>query len=98
MARMVQLKSLCFRTVGEATAYYKEMLNRYPLGAELSAVDAAHLYELLERHPEAADKIGRGVAAIYVAGSPDHATRCFWIRRVDGTRIDFSYKAALRRT
>lgn len=49
----------------------------------------------LAKHAESADKIGCGVAHIYI----DHALygqRCFYIERMDGTKIDFSIHKCFR--
>lgn len=56
--------------------------------------DATHVYWLLERHPEVADKIGVGVKEFSTRNAMFN-TRCFEIRRTDGTTTDFSFKPCL---
>lgn len=46
------------------------------------------------RHPEAVEKIGPGIAEIVVRPAA-YGTRCLWIRRLDGSEVDFSYLTAL---
>lgn len=45
---------------------------------------------LLERHPEAREKIGLGVAELFT-GPDAYGGRCFFVRRVDGSETDFSF-------
>lgn len=60
------------------------------------------LRELLDLHPDAAEKIGAGVDFFYVGKTSDgdkfnvrpDATG-IWIQRVDGSQVDFSYRTAV---
>ncbi|MBK5509776.1 DCL family protein [Pseudomonas sp. TH15] len=85
-AKPVVLPSRTFATQGEATAFFKAMLARYGDGEFLNSDDEDILYELLQRHPEADEKIGAGVQAFYRQRSPDHPTSCFHVLRVDGKK------------
>lgn len=71
-AKPVGLPSKTFAKQGEATAFFKAMLARYADGEFLNSVDEDILYELLQRHPEADQKIGVGVQAFFRNKSPDH--------------------------
>lgn len=93
--QQVNLPSKTFKSKSDATAYFKEMLNRYNDGDELNSDDDTILFELLQRHPEADDKIGVGVKRFYRAKSPIHPTSCFHIERYDGTTTDFSYPSCI---
>jgi hypothetical protein len=75
--------------------YFKEMLNRYRDGEEISQDDDVILFELLQRHPEADEKIGEGVKCFYRSKSIIHPTSCFHIVRTDGTCTDFSYVSCI---
>jgi len=79
-----------------ATAEIRRILNGSTPGVPLAGDDAALVSLLLTagKHPEAAAKIGSGIAELIV-GETSIGTRCFWIRRVDGTTVDFSYRACL---
>ena len=53
------------------------------------------LRRLLECHPEAGEKIGCGILYFFV-GKAAYGTKCFFIRRLDGTTTDFSYITATK--
>ena len=93
-ARKISLTTRSFNKAGDATAFFKDMLNRYQIGDRVSAADAVDLSALLERHDERVEKVGRGIAGFEVNIPPDDvpqfSKRCFWIVRHDGTKIDFS--------
>ena len=94
-ARRISLTTRSFDKAGDATAFFKEMLNRYAIGNRVSDADALDLSALLDRHDERDEKIGKGIAYFEVnvppADAPQFSQRCFWIVRGDGSRIDFSY-------
>lgn len=90
MAISVQIGSFQFRTKKAAKDFFKEMLARYADGDEISEEDSAHLDKLLERHPEAAQKIGCGIKRFYRQRT-EKGTSCFWLERTDGTHTEFSY-------
>ena len=98
-ARRISLKTRTFEKAGDATAFFKEMLNRYQIGAKVSPEDAADLVALLERHDERDEKVGAGIAGFEVNTPPDDvpqfSTRCFWLIRPNGEKIDISYKHCL---
>ncbi len=98
-ARKIPLKTREFAKAGDATAFFKAMLNRYEIGDLVSPQDALDLSALLERHDERDEKIGAGIAGFEVntppADAPPFSTRCFWIIRRDGSKIDFSYPHCL---
>lgn len=61
------------------------------------------LRELLDRHPDAAEKIGCGVDYFYIGKTSDGDkvnvpadAIGIWIKRTDGTAVDFSYLTAIR--
>ena len=98
-ARRISLETRTFEKAGDATAFFKGMLNRYPMGARVSDQDAADLAALLDRHDERDEKVGTGITGFEVglppADAPPYSDRCFWIVRTDGTKIDMSYKHCL---
>lgn len=53
------------------------------------------LLALLNRHPDATQKIGCGVASFDVRVNRPFPTQGFWIRRRDGSETDFSYLECL---
>lgn len=90
------LGPLTFPSKGAAKAEFRRILNDAQLGFPLAGDDQTQVVELLRsgRHPEAAEKIGPGVAAIVVRPA-SYGQRCFWVERSDGTSVDFSYLTAL---
>lgn len=98
--RRIALTTRSFDKVGDATTFFKEMLNRYAIGDRVSAEDAADLKALVERHDERDQKIGSGIAGFEVGTPPDDVPqfshRCFWIVRTDGMKIDFSIGHCLK--
>jgi hypothetical protein len=98
--RKIELETRSFEKAGDATAFFKEMLNRYGIGEKVSPEDAVDLSALVERHDERDEKIGAGIAGFEVNTPPDDvpqfSQRCFWIVRNDGTKIDFSIGHCLK--
>lgn len=87
----INLPSRSFKSKAEATAYFREMINRYKNGEDIAPDDEAILFELLQRHPEAEEKIGVGVKLFFRDKSPIHPSSCFHVERIDGTTTDFSF-------
>lgn len=86
----VDLATRSFDSQGAATAFFKEILNRYRPGTRVSDEDSLELSALLERHSEYATKVGCGVSHFEVMAT-EHGTQCFRVVRTDGTGTDFSY-------
>jgi hypothetical protein len=84
------LETRGFANQKEATAYFKDMLNRYRPRQRISEADAHDLSALLTRHSEYEDKVGVGIDHFEVM-SAEFGTQCFRLVRVDGTGEDFSY-------
>ncbi len=86
----VELATRSFNTQGEATAFFRGMLNRYKPGDRVTDEDGLDVAALLERHTEYVAKVGCGVSHFEVVMT-DHGTQCFRVVRIDGTGTDFSY-------
>ena len=54
--------------------------------------DESFLHELIDRHPDAARKIGAGIDHFEIRKNPKFPGKVFWLVRVDGTETDFSYR------
>lgn len=91
----VTVNGTTFPSKAELEAYTKALLRRYKPGQQLDMFDQAFMTDLLLRHPSADEKIGCGVASISVERMGFN-TQGFMLTRVDGTRIDFSYKQCIR--
>ncbi len=76
-----------------AAARAQEILRETPPGAGLTGDALTFMFNLLLRHPNAAGKIGYGVARITVEQNPRFPSgKMFVVYRMDGTRDDFSYR------
>lgn len=93
-AKPMTLGPLQFAKKGDAHVHLKDMLNRYDIGDKVGATDEAVLLAALQKHPEAATKIGPGITHFSVR-SADFRTKCFWVNRVDGTTEKFSYQTCI---
>ncbi len=81
-----------FKTKAESKDFVKGILNKYELQDSLAPTDFQFICELLKRHPEYDDKIGVGIKEIVIRLDGYWGkTRCFHIKRIDGTETDFSY-------
>lgn len=93
-AKPLDVGDLRFARKGDAVEHFRRILYRYDVGVALPEPDATHIYWLLERHPEAAAKIGAGVK-VFSTRNALYGTRCFEVRRTDGSTTDFSIKPCL---
>lgn len=87
MVRFMQYRihTRTFSTKKAALAYCSALLKN-----GISEDDFPFLHDLLLRHPNAELKIGPGVESFYI-GSCEYGD-CFWLRRVDGTKTDWSFR------
>ncbi|MFF0736929.1 DCL family protein [Streptomyces chartreusis] len=106
MAITTQIGSESFPSKAAATARCQEILYTYPgetgtgSGQPQDVTDPTHiafLTALVQRHPEAEEKIGTGIAGFKVQVNPDGTgnTRCFWVIHPDGNATHFSFKSCL---
>ena len=102
----VILDSFQWKTRSSAEAAFREILRDSGYAVGDTVTDPKHhrmLTEVLERHPDFEEKVGAGVADFFIGRTQDapgvHVGRDaigIWIRRVDGSTIDFSYITAIR--
>jgi hypothetical protein len=83
-----------FKSKAEALALCKGMLARYRNGESINEQDSRLLQDLLQRHPEARQKVGCGVKRFF-RDRTSQGTSCFWLERLDGSCTDFSYKSCV---
>ncbi len=91
----VVLESVEFKNKKEALKFFKGMLSHYRNGKQIDEYYSTMLFDLVERHPEALQKIGCGIEYFYKALT-DEGTSCFWIKRKDGSCTEFSYITAVK--
>lgn len=95
-SKPVELATRSFEKQGDATAFFKAMLNSYRPGERVSDEHALDLAALLERHTEYVAKVGCGVSH-YEVMMTEHGTQCFRIIRTDSSGTDFSYLHCISR-
>ena len=95
-AKPVELPSMTFAKQGDATEFFKSMLNRYADRQRINQEDSSLLFELIQRHPD--EKIGIGIDYFYRDRNPEQPTSCFHIMRIDGQWTDFSYPRCINGT
>lgn len=79
-----------FGTRKQLVEYIQSILHRYSLGDRLNAGDFEFIMDLLSHHSEAQEKIGCGIVEI-TTGKNKGGTTCFYLRRKDDSKDDFSY-------
>lgn len=84
-----------FQSKKTAETHISGLLNSARLGSPLTGDALETVLCLLAHHPDAANKIGSGVANIRVRRESVWGTRHFEIERVDGSTTDFSFKKCL---
>lgn len=93
-AQPVTIDGIFFEKKRDALFYFKEMLNRYSIEECVSDVDAKFLLEALKNHPEANEKAGVGIDG-FIVRRADYGTKCFHVKRTDGSTERFSYKSCV---
>ena len=91
----VEIAGKTFAKKGDASKWFKELLNSRAYGERIEGADHEMLMGLLMRHPDLEEKVGCGVDFFFVDKSPGFSTPCFWIKRKDGSTVDFSAKHCL---
>lgn len=93
MARQTyQLGGLFFGSIKAVAEHAIAIKDKATPGTILEGQDMDFMYDLLRWHPNAAGKIGAGVKHIIVRSNPKYGQNEFYLRRVDGSGTDFSYK------
>lgn len=95
----IELGGIAYPTQKAAGDFVRTLLHGEPLNTPL--VGNAHivLLDLLQRHPDASEKVGAGVKHFEVRENSAQfvkVTKGFWIVRLDGSEIDFSYLICLK--
>lgn len=104
MAKPVELTNgRSWKTQLEAKAHYKEILGRHVNGQQITdPEDHSDLMALLTEYDKVLTsstqtKAGCGVRSFFKDKDLDHpgSTSCFFVERIDGTRVDFSFYRAV---
>jgi hypothetical protein len=94
-SKPVQIGQRYWEYQKDALSFYKEILNSYEIGNQLTDEDFDDIFNLLKNHPRAGEKVGCGVSELYI-GSDVYAGKCFHIKRTDGSIENFSYDKAVK--
>ena len=84
-----------FKSQVQLREFVRQIIDRYNDSDVLNLADSSFCKSLLERHPDSLVKIGVGVKAIKVTVIPPWKTKGFILIRIDGTEIDFSFRACI---
>lgn len=93
-AKTTLINGVEFRRQLDAIDFFKVMLGRYGIGEVVNASDEPYLRDLLTRHVGYEEKIGCGIDYFKV-DRDGYGWRCFWIVRLDGSEVHFSYRRCL---
>lgn len=95
----VTLGRFTFRTKTAAKQALRDIRDASPDRIPILDDDAVDLLlGVLAAHPQSTEKVGVGVAGFFAARSPDFPSRCFYVRRTDGSETDFSWNEAITPT
>jgi len=78
----------------QATIEHTKKILHSNIDKELIGEDLSFILSILPRHPEYKEKSGVGIKTIRVKRTAFNSP-CFFIERMDGTFIDFSYKTCI---
>ncbi|KAE8771094.1 zinc finger ccch domain-containing protein 4 [Hordeum vulgare] len=82
-----------FATAVDMFDYFFALLHTWSLNLEFNKYEQMVLEDLVKKgHAESTKKIGSGVDAFEIRNHPVWQSRCFFIRRVDGSADDFSFR------
>ena len=84
-----------FETQGAANLFIQELLNSQPLKTPIPEPHHSFLCALVARHPRSAEKVGAGIHHFAIEPAMG-GTRCFYVTRADGTKVDFSTLKCVR--
>ncbi|KAG8097134.1 hypothetical protein GUJ93_ZPchr0013g37697 [Zizania palustris] len=91
--RPVKLGPKEFATAVEMFDYFFALLHSWAPQLEINKYEQMVLEDLLKKgHAESDRKIGPGIAAFEIRSHPVWQSRCFFVRRVDGSYDDFSFR------
>lgn len=93
-AQSVVIGEQSFASFSAARDHVRTLLRAYSHGEHISPADFVFMRAVLERHPDAAHKVGVGVSKIFV-DRDRRGGRCFYLRRFDDTEDDFSFLQCL---
>ncbi|CAL4929474.1 unnamed protein product [Urochloa decumbens] len=92
-AKPVKLGPKEFATAIEMFDYFFSLLHSWAPQLDFNKYEQMVLEDLLKKgHAEPTKKIGAGIEAFEIRNHPVWQSRCFFVRRVDGSADDFSFR------
>ena len=87
-----------FPTQAAVKSHIREIVNRYPDTVFINANDFRFMLDVLRRHPDAADKIGRGVSRMWIERDTERGSknRHFVVERIDLSNENFGWTKCLK--
>lgn len=89
------MSELMYTNKSQVSRRCQDIVARHENGVEITGYEFDELIQLLHWHPEAEEKFGPGIEAIWVDLNR-YGTRSFYLRRTDGTKDDFSWVTCVR--
>ncbi|CAN6290418.1 unnamed protein product [Urochloa humidicola] len=91
--KLVKLGPKEFATGVEMFDYFFALLHSWAPQLDFNKYEQMVLEDLLKKgHAEPTKKIGAGIEAFEIRNHPVWQSRCFFVRRVDGSADDFSFR------
>ena len=90
-AKPVSIGDRKFSLQKDALAFFSKMLSSYGKGDRVSDENAVDLRALLSKHVNYDEKVGAGLD-YFIVDADEYGGQCFWIVRVDSTKVNFTYK------
>jgi hypothetical protein len=88
-----------FKSKAAAIKVLREVRDGHPDHMPILDEDTVELLlGVVAAHPQSRQKAGVGITGFFVARSPEYPSRCFYLRRIDGTETDFSWNEAISPT
>jgi hypothetical protein len=96
-AKPVTIGAVFFPSRAAAEKRLRAVRDGHPDGEAFSSRMKSNCLPVWSRpHPQRGYKVGPGVAGFFAAKAPEYPTRCFYIRRVDGSTTDISWHEAIK--
>jgi hypothetical protein len=87
-----------FASLDEAERFFRGILGRWEDEVRIEGDDDVSLRALFILHPEASQKLEGYAIAYFIAGPAPQKyqkSRCFYVVRMDGKRVKFSFQKAI---
>eukprot|EP01026_Neomeris_dumetosa_P078960 TRINITY_DN8577_c0_g1_i12.p2 TRINITY_DN8577_c0_g1~~TRINITY_DN8577_c0_g1_i12.p2 ORF type:complete len:268 (+),score=36.59 TRINITY_DN8577_c0_g1_i12:417-1220(+) len=94
--KFVQIQDKNFYTFDTLVSHFHRLLWDGHIGKIFEGDELGDITQVLKNHKFAEDKIGDGIDYITIGIDDEYRSRCFQVRRLDGSFESFSYRKVLR--